>query len=78
MCLIEHIKELAEAGIVSFKIEGRMKSTYYVATVVNAYRRAIDNYLRNLEPDFDYITELQKHQTDHSQLVFILEAIKNK
>lgn len=60
MCLIEHIKELAEAGIVSFKIEGRMKSTYYVATVVNAYRRAIDNYLRNLEPDFDYITELQK------------------
>ena len=37
-----------------------MKSTYYVATVVNAYRRAIDNYLRNLEPNFDYITELQK------------------
>mgnify|MGYP000402436433 CR=1 FL=1 len=60
MCLIEHIKELAEAGIVSFKIEGRMKSAYYVATVVNAYRRAIDNYLRNLEPNFDYITELQK------------------
>ncbi len=60
MCLIEHIKELAEAGIVSFKIEGRMKSTYYVATVVNAYRRAIDNYLRNFEPNFDYITELQK------------------
>ena len=60
MCLIEHIKELSEAGIVSFKIEGRMKSTYYVATVVNAYRRAIDNYLDNKEPDFDYIKELQK------------------
>lgn len=37
-----------------------MKSTYYVATVVNAYRRAIDNYLDNKEPDFDYIKELQK------------------
>ncbi len=44
MCLIEHIKELVDAGITSFKIEGRMKSPYYVATVVNAYRRAIDLY----------------------------------
>ena len=60
MCLIEHIKELSEAGIDSFKIEGRMKSTYYVATVVNAYRRAIDNYLNNKESDFDYIEELKK------------------
>ena len=45
MCLINHIKELSEAGITSFKIEGRMKSTYYVATVVNSYRRAIDDFL---------------------------------
>ena len=60
MCLINYIKELAEAGITSFKIEGRMKSTYYVSTVVNAYRRAIDNYLSNKEPDFDYEEELRK------------------
>ena len=60
LCLINHIKELAEAGITSFKIEGRMKSTYYVATVVNAYRRAIDNVLNNKKPDFDYIEELKK------------------
>ena len=40
--MIEHIKELEEAGIASLKIEGRMKSDYYVASVVNAYRRAID------------------------------------
>ena len=40
MCLISHIKELVDAGISSFKIEGRMKSPYYVATVVNAYKRA--------------------------------------
>ena len=41
--MIEHLKELADAGVCSFKIEGRMKSPYYVANVVNAYRRAIDN-----------------------------------
>lgn len=60
LCLIEHIKELNEAGINSFKIEGRMKSTYYVATVINAYRRAIDNYINNMGKTFDYIDELRK------------------
>lgn len=40
--MIEHLKELKNAGVYSFKIEGRMKSPYYVANVVNAYRRAID------------------------------------
>ena len=44
MCMIEHIDKLSNAGVTSFKIEGRMKSPYYVATVVNAYRRAIDDY----------------------------------
>lgn len=42
MCLIEHLDKIADAGVVSFKVEGRMKSPYYVATVINAYRRAID------------------------------------
>lgn len=60
MCLINNIKDLVEAGITSFKIEGRMKSTYYVATVVNAYRRAIDNYLNNEISSFNYIEELEK------------------
>lgn len=40
--MLDHIQELADAGVTSLKIEGRMKSIYYVATVVNAYRRAID------------------------------------
>ncbi|MCD8287179.1 MAG: U32 family peptidase [Clostridia bacterium] len=39
----EHLKELEEAGVCSFKIEGRMKSEYYIATVVNAYRRCLDS-----------------------------------
>lgn len=43
LCMIEHIKELENAGVCSLKIEGRMKSDYYVASVVNAYRRAIDS-----------------------------------
>lgn len=60
MCLINHIGELIKAGITSFKIEGRMKSPYYVATTVNAYKRAINNYLNNVKDDFDYIKELEK------------------
>lgn len=47
LCLIEHIPELIGAGVASFKIEGRMKSINYVATVVSAYRRAIDGYYGN-------------------------------
>ncbi len=42
MNMLAHLEQLAESGVVSFKIEGRMKSPFYVATVVNAYRRAID------------------------------------
>lgn len=60
MCLIEHIKDLIDAGITSFKIEGRMKSTYYVATVVNAYRRAIDAVINNHKLDFDPVKEVKK------------------
>ncbi|MCR5830586.1 MAG: U32 family peptidase [Lachnospiraceae bacterium] len=44
MCMIEHIPEMIEAGIDSFKIEGRMKTALYVATVARTYRRAIDDY----------------------------------
>lgn len=44
MCMIEHIDKLADAGITSFKIEGRAKSAYYAAVVTNAYRMALDEY----------------------------------
>ncbi len=49
LCMIEYIYRLMEIGVTSFKIEGRMKSPYYVATVVNAYRRAIDLALKQKE-----------------------------
>lgn len=49
LCLIEHIPELVEAGVDALKIEGRMKSSYYVATVVRAYRMALDLYAQDPE-----------------------------
>lgn len=49
LCMIEHIPEMIEAGIDSFKIEGRMKTALYVATVARTYRRAIDDYLESEE-----------------------------
>ncbi|MEG2159092.1 MAG: peptidase U32 family protein, partial [Clostridia bacterium] len=58
--MIEHIAELCEAGVDSFKIEGRMKSPFYTATVVNAYRRAIDNYFLGLPFDVSLCAELEK------------------
>lgn len=52
LCMIEHIPELVDAGIDSFKIEGRAKSEYYTAIVTYAYRNAIDEYLKNPSADF--------------------------
>ena len=49
LCMLEYIPDLVTSGITSFKIEGRMKSAFYVATVVGAYRKAIDSYLENPE-----------------------------
>ena len=49
LCMIEHIPELAEAGIDSFKVEGRMKTALYVATVARTYRRALDDYYASPE-----------------------------
>lgn len=44
--MISHIDEMVDAGVISLKIEGRMKSEYYLATVINAYRRAINEYCK--------------------------------
>ena len=47
LCMIEHIPEMIDAGIDSFKIEGRMKTALYVATVARTYRKAIDDYQKD-------------------------------
>ncbi len=52
LCMIEYIPQLVNAGIDSFKIEGRAKSEYYTAIVTYAYRNAIDEYIKNPSDDF--------------------------
>lgn len=54
LCLIDHIDKIYNAGVNSFKIEGRMKSPYYVATIINAYRRAIDYFFECEKQDKPY------------------------
>ena len=54
LCMLMHVKELIEAGVYSFKVEGRMKSPYYVATVIRSYRMAIDEYYENIDRLEDY------------------------
>ena len=49
LCMIEHIPELVEAGVDSFKIEGRMKTALYVAVVARTYRQAVDDYFEDPE-----------------------------
>ena len=63
LCMIDHLNDLIDAGVTSFKIEGRMKSVNYVATVVNAYRRALDQLLSNKKAyiaDKTRVAELEK------------------
>ena len=65
LCLIKEIPEIVNLGIDSLKIEGRLKTEYYLATVINAYRNAIDDYVK--APDkYDYtkyLKELEKTKT---------------
>lgn len=58
--MIEHLGQLIDAGVSSFKIEGRMKSAYYTAVVTNAYRHAVDAAVRGSPPDDIWIAETEK------------------
>ncbi len=65
LCLIKEIPEIIEMGIDSIKIEGRLKTEYYLASVVNAYRNAIDDYYKDSK-NYDYnkyLLELEKTKT---------------
>ena len=65
LCLIAEIPVIVDMGIDSLKIEGRLKTEYYVATVINAYRNAIDDYMKdpsNYNPE-KYLVELEKTKT---------------
>lgn len=68
MCTIEHIPELMNSGIDSFKIEGRMKSAYYTAVVTNAYRMAIDKYLEDPDSyEFDPLLLRELESVSHRE-----------
>jgi putative protease len=60
LCLIEYLKDLKEAGVCSFKVEGRNKTPYYVATVAKTYRKAIDEMVEGKPFNHHHITELSK------------------
>ena len=65
LCLANEIPEIVEMGVDSLKIEGRLKTEYYIASVVNTYRNAIDDYMKDPE-NYDgskYIKELEKTKT---------------
>ena len=81
MCMIEYIPEIIESGINSFKIEGRMKTAYYVATTVRAYRMAIDEYLKDPENwKFNpmWLEELKKGSHRHFSTGFYLDKTSTK
>lgn len=68
LCLIDYIAELMDAGVCSFKIEGRMKSEYYLATVINAYRRAIDAfYEKGGDYKFNGLYKSELEKTAHRE-----------
>ncbi|WGX74825.1 U32 family peptidase [Paraclostridium bifermentans] len=75
MCMINYIPQIIESGINSFKIEGRMKTAYYVATTVRAYRMAIDKYIKDPENwEFNpmWLEELKKGSHRHFSEGFYL------
>lgn len=81
LCLIEHIPELVEAGITSLKIEGRMKTAYYAASVVKAYREALDAYYLDTESyrfNPEWTEELQKVSHRHYYTGFFLGKPEEK
>ena len=65
LCLIKELPEIIEMGVDSLKIEGRLKTEYYLASVINVYRNAIDDYLKNPKDyNFEkYLKELMKTKT---------------
>ncbi|CEK38358.1 peptidase U32 family protein [Paraclostridium sordellii] len=81
MCMIEYVPQIIESGINSFKIEGRMKTAYYVATTVRAYRMAIDEYIKDPENwKFNpmWLEELKKGSHRHFSAGFYLGKTSTK
>ena len=79
MCLIKELPEIIEMGVDSLKIEGRLKTEYYLATIINTYRTAIDDYIKDPE-NYDYtkyLNELEKTKT-RGLTTFYFNDINNR
>lgn len=79
LCLIKELPEIIDMGVDSLKIEGRLKTEYYIASVINAYRNAIDDYQKDPE-NYDankYLKELEKVKT-RGLTTFYFNDRKNK
>jgi len=71
LCLMRRIPEIVDMGVESLKIEGRLKTEYYIASVVNAYRNAIDEYIETGKLEVDkYLVELEKAKSRTSSELF--------
>jgi putative protease len=79
LCALPLLKEYLETGINSFKIEGRMKSLHYIATIVKSYRQAIDEYnetgdIKNIDK---YIAQIAKAENREKLVKFLKEESRN-
>ena len=78
LSLLKVLPEMIEIGITSFKIEGRMRSIYYIATVVSAYRKAIDNYYSNNYKYDAYLQETLDNCSNKDSIVQFIDGNKEK
>ena len=79
LCLIHELPEIIEMGVDSLKIEGRLKTEYYIASIVSIYRAAIDDYMKNPE-SYDaekYMKEIEKIKT-RGLTTFYFNSRENK
>ena len=79
LCLIHELPEIIDMGVDSLKIEGRLKTEYYIASIVSIYRAAIDDYMKNPE-NYDaekYMKEIEKIKT-RGLTTFYFNSRENK
>lgn len=70
LSMLKHISEMIELGITSFKIEGRMRSQYYIATVVSVYRKIIDSYCQNIKIiEYDKYEQILRNCANRDSIV---------
>lgn len=78
LSMLEELKTMIDMNIKSFKIEGRMRSIYYIATVVGTYRKAIDNYINNIPFNIEEEKQILRNCANRDSVVQFFNGIKNE